>query len=239
MLANWLLFETLVASKQASKQAHLQSLLPTCPPVQTTIGILLGTGLKEGQDLPHANAIVVVLAICVFVTGFAWSWGPLGWLVPSEIFPLETRSAGQSITVCFNLLFTATIAQAFLSMLCGMKYGIFLFFAGWIVVMTTFVYFFVPETKGIPIEEMKYVWRRHWFWKRVVPAVDDFGDVPLPTLKGGGGGGGKSNGSVAVEEEENEGDRSPLREFKDGVKSHHKVHQDGGHGKYPPSSYAR
>ncbi len=29
---------------------------------------------------------------------FAWSWGPLGWLVPSEIQPLETRSMGTSIS---------------------------------------------------------------------------------------------------------------------------------------------
>ncbi|KAG8096984.1 hypothetical protein GUJ93_ZPchr0013g34779 [Zizania palustris] len=37
--------------------------------------------------------------------------------LPSETFPLETRSAGQSITVCVNLLFTFVIAQAFLSAL--------------------------------------------------------------------------------------------------------------------------
>ena len=30
---------------------------------------------------------------------FAWSRGPLGWLIPSETFPFETRSAGQNVTV--------------------------------------------------------------------------------------------------------------------------------------------
>eukprot|EP00246_Nothoceros_aenigmaticus_P005664 TRINITY_DN178_c0_g1_i1.p1 TRINITY_DN178_c0_g1~~TRINITY_DN178_c0_g1_i1.p1 ORF type:complete len:563 (+),score=82.36 TRINITY_DN178_c0_g1_i1:484-2172(+) len=182
------------------------------------IAILLGTGIKEGKDLPMGTGIIVIVLLCVFVSGFAWSWGPLGWLVPSEIFPLETRSAGQSITVCFNLLFTATIAQAFLSMLCAMKYGIFLFFAGWIVIMTVFVYFFVPETKGVPIEEMKFVWRRHWFWKKVVPQGDDYNDVPLPMLNG--------SGKAKNGEAENEGIKSPLREGKDGLKSHHKVEED-------------
>ncbi|XP_016579855.2 sugar carrier protein A isoform X2 [Capsicum annuum] len=88
--------------------------------------------------------------------------------VPSEIFPLETRSAGQSITVTVNLFFTFAIAQSFLSLLCVMRFGIFLFFTGWIAIMTTFVYLFLPETKGVPIEEMMRLWEKHWFWKKVV-----------------------------------------------------------------------
>ncbi|GFQ05168.1 hexose carrier protein hex6 [Phtheirospermum japonicum] len=36
------------------------------------------------------------------------SWGPLGWLIPSEIFPLEIRSTGQSVSVAVNFLFTFT-----------------------------------------------------------------------------------------------------------------------------------
>ncbi|KAJ7548214.1 hypothetical protein O6H91_07G003100 [Diphasiastrum complanatum] len=70
---------------------------------------------------------------------------PLGWLFPSESFPLETRSAGQSIIVSVNLFFTFVIVQSFLAMLCPFKYGIFLFFAGWVVVMSMFVSFFLPS----------------------------------------------------------------------------------------------
>ena len=47
-----------------------------------------------------------------------------------EIHPLDTRSAGQSLNVLVNLLFTFVIGQSFLAMLCGMKFGVFLFFAG-------------------------------------------------------------------------------------------------------------
>ncbi|KAK4404240.1 Sugar carrier protein A [Sesamum angolense] len=39
---------------------------------------------------------------------------------------------------------------------------------GWITVMTIFVYLFLPETKGVPIEEMAFLWKKHWFWKRIV-----------------------------------------------------------------------
>ncbi|KAH9324842.1 hypothetical protein KI387_005020 [Taxus chinensis] len=125
---------------------------------QVVMAILLGVKLGTSGEGEMSKA------------AFAWSWGPLGWLVPSEIFPLEIRSAAQSITVSMNLLFTFVIAQAFLAMLCHFKFAIFLFFALWVLIMTLFVYFFPPETKHVPIEEMTTVWSQHWFWTRFVPA---------------------------------------------------------------------
>lgn len=136
----------------------------------TLIAMKYGTS-GEGR-IPKGYGVIVVLFICIYVAGFAWSWGPLGWLVPSEIFPLEIRSAGQSITVSVNMLFTFAIAQAFLPMLCHMKFGIFYFFAGWVVIMTIFVALFLPETKSVPIEEMVLVWKEHWFWSRFVADKD-------------------------------------------------------------------
>ncbi|GMN46648.1 hypothetical protein TIFTF001_015837 [Ficus carica] len=135
---------------------------------QVVIAIVLGIKVTDtSNDLGKGWAVLVVVMVCTFVSSFAWSWGPLGWLIPSETFPLETRSAGQSVTVCVNLLFTFVIAQAFLSMLCHFKYGIFLFFSGWVLIMSVFVLFLLPETKNIPIEEMtERVWKQHWFWKR-------------------------------------------------------------------------
>ncbi|KAI3901509.1 hypothetical protein MKX01_004225 [Papaver californicum] len=133
---------------------------------QMLVAILIW--IKFGTDgigtIPKGYAYLLVICICAFVAGFAWSWGPLGWLVPSEIYPLEIRSAAQSITVVVNMFFTFVIAQIFLSMLCTMKFGLFFFFGGFVGIMTLFVYFFVPETKGIPIEEMSQVWKNHWYW---------------------------------------------------------------------------
>ncbi|KAJ7946897.1 sugar transporter 1 [Quillaja saponaria] len=139
--------------------------------VAAAIGAKFGTDGDPGT-LPKWYAIVVVLFICIYVAGFAWSWGPLGWLVPSEIFPLEIRSAAQSVNVSVNMLFTFVIAQVFLTMLCHFKFGLFLFFAFFVLVMSFFVYFFLPETKGIPIEEMGKVWNTHWYWSRFVTHED-------------------------------------------------------------------
>ncbi|GAA0157606.1 secondary carrier transporter [Lithospermum erythrorhizon] len=140
---------------------------------QVIVAMILGLKFDNGEELAESYSVILVVVICLFVAAFGWSWGPLGWTVPSEIFPLETRSAGQSITVAVNLLFTFIIAQIFLSLLCAFKFGIFLFFAGWVTLMTIFVYMFLPETKGVPIEEMVLLWRKHWFWKKIISTKSD------------------------------------------------------------------
>ena len=63
-----------------------------------------------------------------FSAAFEWSWGPLSWLVSSEIFPIEVRSAGQSINVALNLGFTFVQTQVFLAMLCKLKYAMLAFY---------------------------------------------------------------------------------------------------------------
>ncbi|XP_054794847.1 sugar transport protein MST4-like [Prosopis cineraria] len=161
---------TLVSVSLADKLGRRVLLLEACAQMllsQVAVAILLGLKVSDHSDkLSSGLAILVVVLLCAFVGAFAWSWGPLGWLIPSEIFPLETRSAGQSVTVFANMLFTFIIAQSFLSMLCTMKFAIFLFFSAWIVAMTLFTIFFIPETKNKPIEEMtERVWSQHWFWK--------------------------------------------------------------------------
>lgn len=133
------------------------------------VGTVLALKFGKGVALSKETSAVLVIFIFIFVLAYGRSWGPLGWLVPSEIFPLETRSAGQSLVVCFNMIFTAVIAQFFLVSLCHLKYGIFLLFAGLIFIMTLFIYFLLPETKQVPIEEIHLLWQEHWFWKRYCP----------------------------------------------------------------------
>ncbi|KAK4425691.1 Sugar transport protein 13 [Sesamum alatum] len=134
---------------------------------QVAIGAILVTHLKATGGLDRVLAAVVVVLVCTFVMSFAWSWGPMGWLIPSEIFPIETRTAGFAFAVSTNMIFTFIIAQAFLSMLCHMKAYIFFFFSAWILVMGLFVVFLLPETKGVPIELVEErVWKQHPVWKK-------------------------------------------------------------------------
>ena len=50
-----------------------------------------------------------------------------------------------------NFLMTFVVGQSFLSMMCAMKFGIFLFFAGMVCLMSVFVYVVLPETQGVPL----------------------------------------------------------------------------------------
>ncbi|AED93146.1 monosaccharide transporter [Arabidopsis thaliana] len=133
---------------------------------QIAVGSMIGWkfGFNGEGNLSGVDADIILALICLYVAGFAWSWGPLGWLVPSEICPLEIRSAGQSLNVSVNMFFTFFIGQFFLTMLCHMKFGLFYFFAGMVLIMTIFIYFLLPETKGVPIEEMGKVWKEHRYW---------------------------------------------------------------------------
>lgn len=139
-------------------------------------GSILTAHLGDHATLSKGYAYIVLVLLCVYNAGFSFSWGPLGWLVPSEIFQLEIRSAAQGITVAMSFIFTFLMAQMLLTMLCHFKAAIFFFFGGWIVLMTLFVHLFLPETKSIPLEKIHLVWKEHWFWNKIIRENDN-GDI--------------------------------------------------------------
>ncbi|CAI0423066.1 unnamed protein product [Linum tenue] len=85
--------------------------------------------------------------------------------------PVLFQSIGfKSDAALLSAVITGTL---FLTMLCHMKFGLFLFFACFLVGMSVFIYFFLPETKGVPIESVARVFRDHWYWRRFMVADDD------------------------------------------------------------------
>jgi hypothetical protein len=130
------------------------------------IGLILAIDFGHGKDLSRGSGVILIIAIFVYVFAFGRSWGPLGWLVPSELFNMEIKSAAQSIVVSVNMSFTALVAQLFLLSLCHLKYGVFFLFGGFLLIMTCFIYFLLPETKKVPIEEVPGLFKKHTYWKR-------------------------------------------------------------------------
>ena len=74
-----------------------------------------------------------------------------------------------------------------------MEYGVFLFFAGFLLIMIAFVYFLLPETKGLPVEKAHAVFRTHPLWSRIYPEVKEVqnvdagpeADIPEEAIKAG------------------------------------------------------
>lgn len=116
----------------------------------------IGTGADAATvgSIPKA---VLLAAVIVYIFGFAVSWGPVVWLVCSEIFPLEGREVGMTITTMVNWTFAGLVmANALTFMETFGNSSIFYLFSGFCIVAILFVNRFVPETRGITLEEMEF-----------------------------------------------------------------------------------
>jgi len=104
-----------------------------------------------------APKMLLLVSVIIYIFGFAVSWGPVVWLVCSEIFPLEGREVGMTITTMINWTFAGLVMNYALSFMS--RFGnasIFYVFAGFCVLAILFVALFVPETKGITLEELEF-----------------------------------------------------------------------------------
>ena len=131
---------------------------------------------------------------------YPWIYPDPAPQVPSEVQPLETRSVGMAISVAVNFLFSFVIGQSFLPMMCTMEYSIYLFFVGWVLLMTTYTCLLLPETKGVPIEHIQALFCQHWLWRRVLAAGAGAGGGEGEEADGEGVDGGRpaSNGPVVM-----------------------------------------
>ena len=105
----------------------------------------------------HSPKTVLLLAVIIYIFGFAVSWGPVVWLVCSEIFPLEGREVGMTITTMVNWTFAGLLmANALTFMETFGNASIFYLFSGFCVLAIVFVALLVPETKGITLEQLEF-----------------------------------------------------------------------------------
>jgi MFS family permease len=123
-------------------------------------------GKHNAVTMDRSYAMAVLVLMCLYTFSLGLSWDSLKWVILSEIHPVETRSVGQAISMTIAFILYFVQAQVFTTLLCNLKFGIFLFFAGWVLAMTAFITVFLPETKGVPLEAMRAVWARHWYWRR-------------------------------------------------------------------------
>ena len=103
-----------------------------------------------------AHFAIVPLCIFAFIAAHAIGQGTVIWVLISEIFPTQYRAAGQSLGSTTHWVFAAALTTVFPAMASALAPGyIFLFFFGMMALELVWVRTMVPETKGVPLEEIQ------------------------------------------------------------------------------------
>ncbi|XP_066112243.1 solute carrier family 2, facilitated glucose transporter member 8 isoform X1 [Saccopteryx bilineata] len=123
-----------------SNSSHVNILVPvSMEPANASVGL----------------AWLAVGSVCLFIAGFAVGWGPIPWLLMSEIFPLHVKGVATGVCVLTNWLMAFLVTIEF-SNLMGMlrPYGTFWLASAFCVTSVLFTLFCVPETKGKTLEQI-------------------------------------------------------------------------------------
>ncbi|KAI4717472.1 general substrate transporter [Aureobasidium sp. EXF-10727] len=114
---------------------------------------------KGNFGLPGGKAAgwVGIAFIWAFGANFSYSWGPVAWLLASELFSPGHRSQAVSIIISCNYMMNFIVGQVTPNMLEALKFGTYIFFAAFCLLMFLWVWFLVPETRYKSLEEMDAV----------------------------------------------------------------------------------
>ena len=128
--------------------------MTACMVVYASVGV---TRLwPNGQDQPSSKGAgnCMIVFACFYIFCFATTWAPIPYVVISETFPLRVKSKAMSIATAANWLWGFLIGffTPFITGAINFYYGYV--FMGCMVFAYFYVFFFVPETKGLTLEEV-------------------------------------------------------------------------------------
>lgn len=110
----------------------------------------------KGQPVPPAGYFALV-CVFLFACFFQFGWGPVCWIYVSEIPAARLRSLNVAIAAATQWLFNFVVARATPNMMATVGkqgYGTFLIYGSFCFSMFFFVWFLIPETKGLSLETM-------------------------------------------------------------------------------------
>jgi MFS transporter, SP family, arabinose:H+ symporter len=120
-----------------------------------SFGYIVSLGLCAWAFFTGHFAIVPA-AIFAFIAAHAIGQGTVIWVLISEIFPNQYRATGQSLGSATHWIFAALLTTFFPAMVSAFAPGyVFLFFWAMMVLQLVWVRTMVPETKGVPLEEIQ------------------------------------------------------------------------------------
>ncbi|TFH27442.1 MAG: MFS transporter [Bacteroidia bacterium] len=116
---------------------------------------LAGVGILFALE----STLIIIPLLC-YVASFAFSYGPIVWVIISEIFPTRIRGLAVSIG-SFSLMVTGFVITLTNPLLIEsiMPSGTFFLYAGLTLPAIWFIWRFVPETKGKTLEEIEKYWK--------------------------------------------------------------------------------
>ncbi|RLN21199.1 hypothetical protein BBJ28_00008237 [Nothophytophthora sp. Chile5] len=117
-------------------------------------------GDTESSGCSKGAGYAIIVGTSFFIFNFAISWGPVCWIYPAEIFPLNVRSMAVSLSTMANWLMGVVmtwVVKLFPSLNIN---GVFFLFSGTCVVSGVFVFYLCPETKGILLEDIESLFNR-------------------------------------------------------------------------------
>ena len=127
--------------------------------MQLIVGIIGSTAGKPEKH-NHAAVSAMIAFICLNISVFAMTWGPAAWVIVGEIFPLPIRARGVGLSTSSNWFWNCIIA-VITPYLVGTGHGdanlqsnVFFVWGGLCFISLCFVYFLVPETKGLSLEQV-------------------------------------------------------------------------------------
>jgi sugar porter (SP) family MFS transporter len=124
-----------------------------------SLGYILSLGaVAAAFYFNYVGGMVVPVLLFVFIASHAIGQGAVIWVFISEIFPNQVRSYGQSLGSSTHWIMAAIITSVFPFFANNPAIGpakIFLFFAVMMVLQLLWVIFKMPETKGVPLEELE------------------------------------------------------------------------------------
>jgi sugar porter (SP) family MFS transporter len=113
------------------------------------------TFFTNGKEFSDTGGMVVLISLIVFIAAHGFGQGAVIWVFISEIFPNKVRARGQALGSFTHWFMAALISWTF-PVFADISGGfIFTFYAFCMVLQLLWVLFKMPETKGIPLEELQ------------------------------------------------------------------------------------
>ena len=110
--------------------------------------------------------MLALVSMLVYTAGFAVSWGPVTWVLLSEIFPNQIRGKAMALAVSMQWIANYLVSWTFPILdknpylVEHFKHGFtYWIYGGMSLLAALFMWKFVPETKGRTLEQMEGMWR--------------------------------------------------------------------------------